>query len=84
MNVAIAHKTLKKSKNEGDIDSEVNDKHYDVPTVCAASDRLSIAGASGCRTKFPSLGGVERVMNSIIVGSLSAACRKAVKGVEFR
>jgi hypothetical protein len=62
---------------------EVNAKRYDVSIVCVASGRPSITGASGCRTKFPSLGGVERVMNSIVVGSLSAACRKAVKEGKF-
>ena len=36
----------------------------------------SNAAGPGCKTRFPSRGGVDLLMNSIVVGSLDAACRR--------
>ena len=33
-------------------------------------------GFGGCKTRFPNRGGVVRLINSIFVGSLEAACRR--------
>jgi len=46
----------------------------DGSTLAAAS----LTGFGGVISKFPSLGGVERLMNSILVGSLAAARRSTV------
>ena len=35
-------------------------------------------GFGGCKTRFPSRGGVSRLINSIFVGSLEAACRRTM------
>ena len=37
-------------------------------------------GLGGCKTRFPNRGGVVRLMNSIFVGSLEAACRRTEWG----
>lgn len=47
----------------------------------ATTTGSALGGLGGCNTRFPSRGGVDLVMNSIMVGSLSAAWRSAGKGL---
>ena len=53
----------------------------DYEVVAWTLERAGISGGSnaagrGCKMRFPSRGGVDLLMNSILVGSLDAACRR--------
>ena len=48
-----------------------------------ASRGASASGVGGITSVFPNRGGVLRVMNSMVDGSLSAACRRARKYVSI-
>jgi hypothetical protein len=51
--------------------------YWDASACASRVVVTSEIGVSGCRSLFPSLGGVLSVMNSVVEGSLSPAWRNA-------